>query len=235
MADKLPAFQFYPGDWRKDLAVQSLDYESRGVWHELLCFMHESEERGRLVFPDGSPMDDEAIAQMVGIPEAKWKQIRSKLVSRKVAGEDEDGTLYNRRMCREEAIRQAKRDAGRKGGKSKANAKQTPSKRQANRGSSSSSSSSNYPLPQQAGESLGDKKLNPRAAGTNPRAVAAREKEAERIEQEITREVDEAWHDLEVELARTPGTPEYEKAQEVLRQFRYEGKKSHPSDDEVVL
>ncbi len=29
MADKLPALQFYPGDWRKDVGVQSLRLAAR--------------------------------------------------------------------------------------------------------------------------------------------------------------------------------------------------------------
>lgn len=189
MAEKMPAFQFYPGDWRKDLAVQSLDYEARGIWHELLCFMSESTQRGRLVFPDGTAMDDESIAQMLGIPEANWKQTRSKLVGRKVSGEDEDGTLFNRRMCRDEAVRDARREAGRKGGQSKQTPSKTPSKTQAKGGSSSSSSSSKHtPLPPQAGEPGEEEKPPPnsRAHGTNKRALDTQEqiRQEERARQE---------------------------------------------------
>ena len=43
---KLPALQFYPGDWRKDLGVQSLSFHDRGVWFEMLMLMHDSENRG---------------------------------------------------------------------------------------------------------------------------------------------------------------------------------------------
>jgi hypothetical protein len=46
---KLPAFQFYPADWRKDPGVQSLPYFERGIWFEILCLMHESEQRGKLI------------------------------------------------------------------------------------------------------------------------------------------------------------------------------------------
>lgn len=142
MENKLPAFQFYPGDWRKDPGVQSLDYEARGIWHELLCIMHESSERGRLVYPNGDAIDDSGIAQILGISEANWKQTRSKLISRGVAKEDSDGVLYNRRMCREEAIREARREAGKKGGQIKQKPSKSQAKVQAKEGSSSSSSSS---------------------------------------------------------------------------------------------
>ena len=36
MTKKLPSMQFYPGDWRKDPGVQALDFESRGIWFEIL-------------------------------------------------------------------------------------------------------------------------------------------------------------------------------------------------------
>jgi hypothetical protein len=138
---KLPAMQWYPGDWRKDAGVQSLDYHDRGVWWELLQSMHESAERGRLVFPTGAPMPDAAIARLLGMEEAEWKQIRSKLVSYGVAAEDDAGVLYNRRMVRDEATRQAKAEAGRKGGL-KSRPSKDGSKREAKRGSSVSVSSS---------------------------------------------------------------------------------------------
>jgi hypothetical protein len=115
-SDKLPAFQFYPGDWRRDPGVQALDHAAKGVWIDLLCMMHDSPERGRLVFPTGLAMPDAAIARNLGMPEAEWKQIRSTLISYGVASEDEGGALFNRRMVREEALRQKKIEAGRKGG-----------------------------------------------------------------------------------------------------------------------
>lgn len=45
---KAPAFQFYPGDWRRDTQVQMADMKVRGVWFEMLCCMWDSPERGKL-------------------------------------------------------------------------------------------------------------------------------------------------------------------------------------------
>jgi len=140
--DKLPALQFYTGDWRKDPGVQALDHELKGIWIDLLCMMHESPERGRLVLPNGCAFPDDGIARNLGLSEATWKQKRSTLLAYGVASEDEAGVLYNRRMVRDERLRQARARAGAIGGK----AKKTPqpeSKTEANRGSSVSSSSSN--------------------------------------------------------------------------------------------
>lgn len=129
MADKkLPAIQWYPGDWRKDPGVQALDYASRGIWFEVLMLMHESEQRGRLML-NGRAMPDAAIARILGIPEADWKQTRSTLLSYGVASEDENGAFICRRMVKDEALRQNKIQAGRKGGRRsrpKAERKQDP-------------------------------------------------------------------------------------------------------------
>lgn len=114
--DKLPAMQFYPGDWRKDPGVQALDFHDRGIWFELLCMMHESDSRGKLTL-NGRPMPDAAIARNLGITEAEWKETRSRIEAYGVAGVDEDGTLYNRRMVRDEAKRERLAEAGRKGGR----------------------------------------------------------------------------------------------------------------------
>ena len=61
---KLPALQFYPGDWRKDVGVQSLTYHDRGVWFEILMLMHESEPRGMLLL-NGRPVTDEALGRLL--------------------------------------------------------------------------------------------------------------------------------------------------------------------------
>lgn len=126
-ADKLPAIQFYPADWKKDPAVQSLDLEHRGAWIEILLLAHETSERGRLVLPNGAPIPDKSIAKMLGVTEQKWKQIRKQLLSMGVASEDERGVLYNRRMVRDSELRRKRAEAGRIGG-SKAKRKQNGSK-----------------------------------------------------------------------------------------------------------
>lgn len=113
---KLPAVQWYVGDWRKDPGVQALDYEHRGVWFEILMLMWESEFRGKLLL-NGGPMPDEALARLLGLPLDKTKQILSKLLSYGVADREADTeALFNRRMVRDELERRQKVEAGRLGG-----------------------------------------------------------------------------------------------------------------------
>lgn len=136
---KMPAMQFYPGDWRRDPGVQALTYEERGIWFEILCLMHECEPRGKLVL-NGRPIDDERLARMLGVPYEKISQpisqnenrlmprlmeglisqpisqILNQLVTLGVASRDENGALVCRRMVRDEAKRSKLSDFGKKGG-----------------------------------------------------------------------------------------------------------------------
>lgn len=113
---KLPAIQFYPGDWHKDQGVQSLDLEHRGAWLELLLMMHDSDERGVLVV-NGLPMSNEVIARRLGLDNQKSNQILSTLLTYGVASRrEEDGAIYSRRMVKDENLRKIRVEAGKKGG-----------------------------------------------------------------------------------------------------------------------
>jgi hypothetical protein len=45
---KAPAFQFYPGDYRKDPQLRMASWATRGQWMEMLCAMWDAPERGVL-------------------------------------------------------------------------------------------------------------------------------------------------------------------------------------------
>ena len=67
MLKKLPALQFYVGDWKRDNSVQSCSIAARGLWFEMLLMMHESPHRGYLMLTDTTPMHDEHIARIAGV------------------------------------------------------------------------------------------------------------------------------------------------------------------------
>ena len=115
MSKKLPAMQFYPGDWRKDPGVQSLPYKERGVWFEILLLMHESKERGKLLL-NGLPMPEEALARLLGLDNQEVNQILGMLLTYGVASRDDAGALFSRRMVRDEEVRRMRAEAGKKGG-----------------------------------------------------------------------------------------------------------------------
>lgn len=115
MTHKLPAIQFYPGDWKKDPGIQSLTYHQRGVWFELLLLMHESEQRGRLLL-NGMPMPEQAIAVSLGLDNQEVNQIITTLLTYGVASRDESGALVCRRMLRDEELRKIRTQCGKLGG-----------------------------------------------------------------------------------------------------------------------
>lgn len=113
---KLPAFQFYPADWRKDIGVQSLSFHDRGVWFEMLCLMHESERRGVLVL-NGQPIGEEMLARILGLDKQILTTTLTTLLTSGVASREQNsGAIFSRRMVRDENIRKVRAEAGSKGG-----------------------------------------------------------------------------------------------------------------------
>jgi hypothetical protein len=114
---KLPSFQFYPADWRKDPGVQSLTFHQRGVWLEILCLMHESPRRGLLLMPNGNTMSDDALSRVIGLDKQNLTTTLTAILECGVADrEPETGALMNRRMIRDEELRQTRARCGKMGG-----------------------------------------------------------------------------------------------------------------------
>lgn len=115
---KRPAFQFYPADWRKDAALQSCSIGARGVWHELLCVMHECRPYGHLTL-NGKPMEVAAVCRLIGVDQREYSLALRELESVGVFSREDDGTIFSRRMIRDEHIRAVRAEAGRHGGNPK--------------------------------------------------------------------------------------------------------------------
>lgn len=120
MTNKLPAIQFYPGDWRKDPGIMPLDLAHRGLWFELLLLMHESPQRGVLLTANGTPMPMTMVAAMFRMDGQTITGMVEVLIEYGVASRrDTDGALINRRMIRDDQGRaemiQNRRAAGKRG------------------------------------------------------------------------------------------------------------------------
>ena len=99
---KMPAFQFYVGDWRRDTQVQMASMETRGVWIEMLCCMWDAPERGKL---EGSI---EQLSKLIGCETAILERSISELNDLKIAdvtNGHKNVTIVNRRMSRDEKTR----------------------------------------------------------------------------------------------------------------------------------
>lgn len=148
---KRPSFQFYPGDWRRDSALQSCSLVARGMWIEVMCVMHECIPYGKLSV-NGQPMTVEQLARIVGESATVTRRIMDELEQAGVFSRDEQGIVFSRRMVKDGHISDVRSAAGKQGGNPnllKQTDKQNASKTQANAeqsptpSSSSSSSTSN--------------------------------------------------------------------------------------------
>lgn len=109
---KLPAFLFYPGDWRKDPALQSCSLAARGLWTEMLCLMFECPNRGELSTVSGEPWTTRQIANAVGASTRQVDRLLSELRSAGVISKLEL-TITSRRQKRDqdERLAETKRKA----------------------------------------------------------------------------------------------------------------------------
>jgi hypothetical protein len=92
---------FHPGDWLGDAALRLVSVPARGLWFEMLCLMAFSEKRGHLLL-NHQPMPPEKLARVVGATVDEVVAWLKELEAERVFSRSEDGTIYNRRMVRED-------------------------------------------------------------------------------------------------------------------------------------
>ncbi len=67
---KRPSFQFYPADWRVNAKLRRCSHAERGIWLDVMCFMHDSDEYGILRWPLAD------IAQAIGCRPENLRALR---------------------------------------------------------------------------------------------------------------------------------------------------------------
>lgn len=108
---KRPSMQWYPGDFRRDLGVQSCSFEARALWREMLDLMHDGEPYGHLT-AGGVKITAGDLGRFIGKPQktvAKWLK---ELEDRKVFSTTAAGVIYSRRMVRDESLRNRRAAGG---------------------------------------------------------------------------------------------------------------------------
>ena len=146
---KRPAFQFYPGDWLRDTGLRSCSAAARGLWMDILCFMHEGSPYGYLKVNHKVILAPN-LARMCGLTLEETEGCLAELAEAGVFETDEEGVIFSRRMIRDEELRNKRAACGHLGGNPtlKDNPKvgvclSTEVKQKPTPSSSSSSSSSN--------------------------------------------------------------------------------------------
>ena len=112
---KLPSFQFYPADWKKDPNLQSVSHAAKGLWIDILCLMFESERRGYLQL-NGKPPSNEQLARMVNCSAGEVDRLIAELRDAGVFSESTHKIIFSRRMVRDSQLRDIRGKCGKLGG-----------------------------------------------------------------------------------------------------------------------
>jgi hypothetical protein len=112
---KRPSFQFYPSDWLRDTALRSCSTGARGLWIDMICWMHEGTPYGHLKVGQKVILPSN-LARMVGEPLNVVEGWIEELKSANVFQLADDGTICSRRMIRDENLRNARAEGGKLGG-----------------------------------------------------------------------------------------------------------------------
>jgi hypothetical protein len=96
---KRPSFQFYPGDWQSDLKLRRCSPAARGVWLDLLCALHDSDDGyGLLRWPL------KEIASTVGASMPHVRELVNKGVFRGGDTEVTEPLIYTPRTGRKDGV-----------------------------------------------------------------------------------------------------------------------------------
>lgn len=112
---KRPSFQFYPADWLRDTALRTCSVGARGLWIDMICFMHEGTPYGHLKVGNKVILPSN-LAGMVGATLLEVEGWLAELESGGVFERTEDGCILSRRMIRDENLRNSRASGGKLGG-----------------------------------------------------------------------------------------------------------------------
>lgn len=107
-----PSLQFYPSDWLRDPGLRSCSLEARGLWIDSISFMHEGEPYGHLTL-NGHDIEPATLARMVGSSLRDVQRALAELETAGVLSRTEKGTIFSRRMVRDEEVRNKRAEGGR--------------------------------------------------------------------------------------------------------------------------
>lgn len=112
---KRPSYQWYPGDFRRDTALQSCTFDARALWREMMDLMHDGEPYGHLT-AGGVPIGPDELSRMTGLDMRRLRPALAELERKAVFSRTPEGIIYSRRMVRDELVRNARAAGGKLGG-----------------------------------------------------------------------------------------------------------------------
>ena len=108
-----PSTKLFWNDWDNDRALALCSFAAQGLWMRMLSLAARS---GGYIRVHGKPCSVEDIAVLVGHPVSEVSPLVEELAARGVFSRARDGSIYNRRMVRDEKNRKISQKNGKKGG-----------------------------------------------------------------------------------------------------------------------
>lgn len=99
-----PSFPFYPDNYMNDAGVRRCSAASRGVWIDLLCLMHQGSPYGHLAGAGGAH-PKKFLASWCGESGKSFDRALVELGINGVYSLTDSGTIFSRRMVRDESNR----------------------------------------------------------------------------------------------------------------------------------
>ena len=121
----LPWMKFFPADWRADPALRMCSLAARGLWMEMLSIMHEADPRGSLLV-NSAPIAAKQLANLCGATPRETIALLTELETAGVFSRAEDGTIFSRRMKRDDEKAARDKANGKAGGNPSLNAGVNP-------------------------------------------------------------------------------------------------------------
>jgi hypothetical protein len=110
-----PWFKFFPADWRGDPRLRMCSLPARGLWIDLISYMHEGQPYGHLTI-DGVVPSLSDIAALVARPLGEVRKAMDELEVKNIFSRDENGAIVSRRMVRDKTKADKDRENGLAGG-----------------------------------------------------------------------------------------------------------------------
>lgn len=107
--------KFFPSDWRSDSALRSCSAAARGLWIDMIAFMHEADPRGSLLIGGQSPTPAK-LAALCAMTVDETVVLLAELEGAGVFSRKKNGIIFSRRMERDEAVSRKASLSGRMGG-----------------------------------------------------------------------------------------------------------------------
>jgi hypothetical protein len=87
-------------DWLSDPCLRRVSFAAKGMWMDMLAFMHEDAERGFLTV-NGRAATTVQIAKMLGAEARQVARLLDELEANGVFSRDDRGAIFSRRMVRD--------------------------------------------------------------------------------------------------------------------------------------